>query len=64
MVAPDITARLKSTGIEFADLDDAVKAVMKITTDTSVNGKMLCKQSNDPLLIVGFRTNVLCCQQV
>jgi hypothetical protein len=32
----------KSTGIENASFDDAVKAVLKLATDTSVNGKELC----------------------
>ncbi|KAK4498657.1 hypothetical protein PRZ48_009167 [Zasmidium cellare] len=41
MVAPDVKAKLQSFGVEFAALDDAVKAVMKISTDVSVNGRTL-----------------------
>jgi hypothetical protein len=32
-------AKMIEKGMEFAEVDDAVKAILKISTDTTVNGK-------------------------
>jgi NAD(P)-dependent dehydrogenase (short-subunit alcohol dehydrogenase family) len=36
-----ITARLKSQGSDWADVNDAVKAVLRVSTDDEINGRAL-----------------------
>lgn len=38
LIPPFIKAKLQAGGIEFAELEDAVKAVLRVATDKSING--------------------------
>lgn len=39
MIPQHIKSKMIEAGVEFAETGDAVKAVMRIATDSSVNGK-------------------------
>lgn len=39
MIPQHIKSKTIEAGVEFSETEDAVKAVMKLATDSSVNGK-------------------------
>lgn len=41
MIPQHIKSKMIEAGVEFAETEDAVKAVMRIATDLSVNGKLI-----------------------
>lgn len=41
MIPQHIKARMIEAGVEFAETGDAVKAVMRIATDSSLDGKSM-----------------------
>lgn len=41
MIPQHIKSKMIEAGVEFAETEDAVKAVMRIATDSSVNGKLI-----------------------
>lgn len=45
MIPQHIKSKMIEAGVEFAEMEDAVKAVMRIATDSSVNGKVLSQYS-------------------
>ncbi|KAL2273074.1 hypothetical protein FJTKL_05594 [Diaporthe vaccinii] len=47
MIPQHIKSKMIEAGVEFAETEDAVKAVMRIATDPSVNGRSLGVLSRD-----------------
>ncbi len=39
IIPPPFKAKMIEGGIEFAEVEDAVKAILKVSTDETVNGK-------------------------
>lgn len=59
MIPQHIKSKMIEAGVEFAETEDAVKAVMRIATDSSVNGKSC---SITLVLNASLKTKVWCRQ--